>query len=183
MDNQKWTIVPNGKRKKRGVVIKSSIIVQNIVSLLSVDDAYDRLVNVRKLLKASSVWIACVNFLSECPVSCIVALGIGRLVTMSTNSSWQCALLLLLKESSSCLDIKYFEPLVDVDDLELMKRFGLENDNQNEKGLIFRLIEAKLSVNEGKVLIYMPHCPYRLYCNIIWSFWGNLDRLLLIGNR
>lgn len=184
MDGQEWTIVSTGKEKKRRPRNNSSSMSHNnVATLLSPDDAYDRLINLKKVLLTSSIWNDCASPASESLISSIISLGIGRLSASTSNSSWQCALLLLLRESTICLDIKYFEPLVDVDESALLKRFGLENDTKNEKGLIFEYVEGKLSENEGKILVYMPHCPYRLYCNIVWSFWGSLDRLLLIGNR
>jgi hypothetical protein len=32
-------------------------------------------------------------------------------------------------------------------------------------------------------LFYMPHCPYRLYCNVLWQNWFHLDRIFILGNR
>lgn len=32
-------------------------------------------------------------------------------------------------------------------------------------------------------LFYMPHSPYRLYCNVLWRNWFDWDRLLILGNR
>lgn len=28
----------------------------------------------------------------------------------------------------------------------------------------------------------MPHCPYRLYCNVLWSHWHTLDDVCILGN-
>lgn len=49
--------------------------------------------------------------------------------------------------------------------------------------------ESKSSVNESTTnkqdvtLFYMPHCPYRLYCNVLWRNWFHLDRIMILGNR
>lgn len=31
-------------------------------------------------------------------------------------------------------------------------------------------------------MFYMPHCPYQLYCNILWSNWFQLHKIMIIGN-
>mmetsp|Transcript_10196 Transcript_10196/g.16735 ORF Transcript_10196/g.16735 Transcript_10196/m.16735 type:complete len:402 (-) Transcript_10196:197-1402(-) len=31
-------------------------------------------------------------------------------------------------------------------------------------------------------LFFMPHCPYRLYCNLLWANWEHLDQLYIFGN-
>lgn len=31
-------------------------------------------------------------------------------------------------------------------------------------------------------LFYMPHCPMRLYCNVLWSHWESLDSTVIFGN-
>ena len=28
----------------------------------------------------------------------------------------------------------------------------------------------------------MPHCPYRLYCNLLWENWYNLSNIIIYGN-
>lgn len=32
-------------------------------------------------------------------------------------------------------------------------------------------------------LFFLPHCPYRLYCNLLWENWQDLDKLFILGNR
>lgn len=32
-------------------------------------------------------------------------------------------------------------------------------------------------------LFFLPHCPYRLYCNLLWENWEDLDKLFILGNR
>jgi len=34
----------------------------------------------------------------------------------------------------------------------------------------------------SKSLFYMPHCPMRLYCNVLWSHWESLDSTIIYGN-
>ncbi len=35
---------------------------------------------------------------------------------------------------------------------------------------------------QSKTLFYMPHCPMRLYCNVLWSHWDQLDTTIIFGN-
>jgi SRR1 len=31
-------------------------------------------------------------------------------------------------------------------------------------------------------LFYMPHCPYRLYVNVLWANWHHLENIAILGN-
>jgi hypothetical protein len=36
----------------------------------------------------------------------------------------------------------------------------------------------------GPTAFFMPHCPMRLYSNLLWANWGDgLKDLVIIGNR
>eukprot|EP01034_Spumella_vulgaris_P026250 gene26250-32796_t len=34
----------------------------------------------------------------------------------------------------------------------------------------------------GRTLFFMPHCPYRLYCNLLWQNWSQLSNTVILGN-
>eukprot|EP01036_Dinobryon_divergens_P023323 gene23323-31654_t len=34
----------------------------------------------------------------------------------------------------------------------------------------------------GKVLFFLPHCPYQLYCNLLWTNVSELHRIYILGN-
>ncbi len=59
-------------------------------------------------------------------------------------------------------------------DLELYGQLGISVLRVNTKG--------KHAV-ENQTLFFMPHCPYRLYCNVLWANWQNLDYAHIFGNR
>lgn len=39
-----------------------------------------------------------------------------------------------------------------------------------------------LFLTQADCLVFMPHCPYRLYAQLIWCNWPSLDSITLIGN-
>lgn len=111
-----------------------------------------------------------VNFFS------ILALGIGSL--SSPISILQLALYLCLCEnflnetSHKCV----YDPVLTMDDFKILKEFQIESSTNNFKG------KHRVS-NEGITLFFLPHCPYRLYCNLLWENWNNLGKLVIFGNR
>ena len=71
------------------------------------------------------------------------------------------------------ITLSIFDPLMSVFDDEVSCRYGM-----------VRLPNlAGKYRTEGKLtLFYMPHCPYRLYNNILWANWDALDEVLILGN-
>jgi hypothetical protein len=106
----------------------------------------------------------------------IVALGIGSLV--SPTSQLQLALFLclcrILLTSGDYTSCSVFDPVLTAMDRELYKHLGVPVLTVNTKG--------KHSVT-ARTLFFMPHCPYRLYCNVMWANWENLERIHIFGNR
>lgn len=113
-----------------------------------------------------------------CYYDAIFGLGIGCLV--SPTSQLQLAMYLCLCEQFIKADALasasrgVFDPLTTSSDRSVYDILGIPVLTENTKG--------KQKV-EGKVLFFLPHCPYRLYCNLIWANWENLDRVHLFGNR
>ena len=114
----------------------------------------------------------------------ITALGIGNF-TDTINSQWQFAFLLLLlktlRDSASFTEVSLscFEPQFGPNELRICKTLDIEVLKENNKGLF------DLGDDNGDTwrVYYMPHCPYRLYCNLLWSTWFALPNTILIGNR
>ena len=44
--------------------------------------------------------------------------------------------------------------------------------------------QCKRSVGDARTHFYMPHCPLRMYSNLLWANWGedSLQRLVILGN-
>ena len=106
----------------------------------------------------------------------ICALGIGSL--SSHTSQLQLAICLclcdtLLSNGTSC---SIFDPMITAVDLEVYRSLHLMVITENTKG-------KQRIADEGTTLFFMPHCPYRLYCNVIWANWENLQRVYIFGNR
>lgn len=105
----------------------------------------------------------------------IIALGIGS-ISQYINSMWQFALLVLLKERFEDVKVLSFDPVASKIDQDISLTFGVDVLKENLKGN-YNLSE------EDRIIYYMPHCPYRLYCNVIWNHWSNLSKIVIIGNR
>ena len=83
--------------------------------------------------------------------------------------------------------ISIFEPLFTDVDQRLCVSLNFTICNQNKMGMystdsVKRCLD---NVSKGSLVLYfMPHCPYRLYVNVLWANWSEgLDRLCILGNR
>lgn len=122
----------------------------------------------------------------------LIAFGIGDCIHNSV-SKIQFALLLLLQDFlidfvqsnttsklKDCeIQIQIFDPIL----LNFMNEFDVVCEYYK---LIFLKSndKAKIQVENDQTMFiyYMPHCPFTLYNNILWSHWYYLDNLLIIGN-
>jgi hypothetical protein len=89
-------------------------------------------------------------------------------------------------EQHSNISASCYDPLLaNEKDRLIFGPLPIELKQINHKG-IFDPVELynvnDLQPNE-RILLFMPHCPYRLYCNILFSFWNCLDKLVIVGNR
>ncbi len=129
----------------------------------------------------------------------ITALGIGSIArcysTSYSSSLWQFSLLLVLKDlltSMVCspntdftIPVVCYEPQFCVVDDELCRHYGIAVMKDNSRGF-FDPIQSSSSPSPDIInmhFYYMPHCPYRLYCNVLWSHWEELNNIAIIGNR
>lgn len=78
--------------------------------------------------------------------------------------------------------IFYYEPCILPLEKELLEDvfcvYVLQNNNMGKLSVskireLFRL-EAKQKDHESHTLFYMPHCPMRLYCNVLWAHWSHI---------
>ena len=127
---------------------------------------------------------------SDISVDEIVCLGIGNFgkkLYSVPMLQLACALLLqrdldnLLEKNSQQkprTSIIYFEPMITKVEKEVLCKFDrLLVMNENMKG--------KHNIPEGKsILFYLPHCPMRIYSNIVWANWGKniVENAVLLGN-
>jgi hypothetical protein len=106
----------------------------------------------------------------------IVALGIGSLVSPTSQLQLAlflclCRVLLTSEDYASC---SIFDPVLTDMDRDLYKHLGIPVLTVNTKGK---------HTATARTLFFMPHCPYRLYCNVLWANWENLERIRIFGNR
>jgi len=73
-----------------------------------------------------------------------------------------------------------FDPLFGRLERAVCASLGFSVCESNRKGK--HNVSNIVSSGSGRALFFMPHCPYRLYCNLLWSNWQQLDCLVIIGN-
>jgi hypothetical protein len=117
----------------------------------------------------------------------LVVLGLGSF-SQSANAVHQLALLLQLIEtylSFHPVFIEIYDPVMSENDQTLCSQLGFRVLTENKQG---RHAPHKTNYcdddeEEEAVLYYMPHCPYRLYCNVLWDHWPRIQQVVILGNR
>lgn len=107
----------------------------------------------------------------------LLVLGLGSLT--SPVSQLQLAMYLCLCEhflpnNHNSSKRGAFDPATTEREIVVYEHFSIPLITANTKGK---------HVCTGNVLFFLPHCPYRLYCNILWANWDNLDKVHIFGNR
>lgn len=69
-----------------------------------------------------------------------------------------------------------YDPIFGEIEMVILHRLGFHTLTENRFGKI-RIID------DAKTLFYMPHCPYGLYCSVLWENWSCLDQIGILGNR
>jgi hypothetical protein len=108
----------------------------------------------------------------------LVIMGVGNL--SSPASVLQIALALILKnhvlKDATDSGAVVYDPIMTIEDIQVCNMIGFSTSQENKRG--------KFEFKSGNTLYYMPHCPYRLYSNVLWSHWGSsLANITIIGNR
>lgn len=134
--------------------------------------------------------------------SMMISLGVGNVLS-SQSSLLQFALVLCIRESwqlsvadglflyddhgdaskivmqdgdiSNELKYQIFDPLFSAKESLVCRSLGLFVSDENKKG--------KHKAANRPTLFFMPHCPYRLYVNLLWENWDNLENVIILGNR
>lgn len=78
------------------------------------------------------------------------------------------------------VDVFYFEPEILSVERKILEEFNVEIIETNEQG------KRRTSKNSCGTLFYMPHCPMRLYSNVLWANWDPdilfRGKLVIFGN-
>jgi hypothetical protein len=116
-------------------------------------------------------------------VPCFIALGIGSF-SNSITAQLQLSLLiccrnflstLLPPDTMESVVVHCFDPCMTEADKCVAQYFNIVVDENNCRG--------KHRATASNTIYFMPHCPYRLYCNVLWENWDILDRISIFGNR
>lgn len=172
---------------------------------LKVDDIIGGLTPLTTSLKKSDFFkrvLASMERTTDKEFATMVSLGIGNVLS-SPSSLLQFALVLCVRESwqsvavelsqspddhcntpkmmmqesgvSNGLKYQIFDPLFSLKESLLCRNLGLFVSDENKKG--------KHKAASEPTLFFMPHCPYRLYVNLLWENWENLENVIILGNR
>ena len=110
----------------------------------------------------------------------ILSLGIGSF-SKSSSSLLQLVMALSLSEDLSNNDndkinCVIFDPIFNDVELSVCSSLGINVSKENKFG------KHNASNDNNITLFFMPHCPYRLYCNLLWQNWYNLSNMIMYGN-
>lgn len=127
-------------------------------------------------LKSTQFYLDMISLIKQTaislPISKIIALGLGPF--SSSTSVLQFSLLVSLKNEFTVEHVDIYEPRSTTLDEEVANYYNITTV-ENRNGLY-------PNSKEEYVLYYMPHCPYRLYNNVIWSNWEQLSNICILGN-
>jgi SRR1 len=113
---------------------------------------------------------------------CLVCYGIGNFSKTSTlyysASMYQLALALSIREAWDIHESYFLDPCINSIEAEILKdhQFQILENRQGRQ----RFLEG----TEAKrvIIFFMPHCPKRLYENVICAHYDALSRVFILGN-
>jgi len=139
---------------------------------------------------APMLQLACVLFLRRCAASSIIT-DSNDDANASNDNDIQNA----FKREQDQVPIYYYEPCilaVERDLLETVFHVSVLENNEfgklhvqsmrRQDGEKASATTTSIKSASKKSLFYMPHCPMRLYCNVLWSHWESLDSTIVYGN-
>jgi hypothetical protein len=148
--------------------------------LNSVNDFVKYIDRVSEALKVSQFYDNLRNNLifniNDLNIKKFIALGIGKLTSYISLIQFSLFVLLIneFKDKCESLESFIFDPLLTELDKSILNKFGINLlDNKN----------GKYCYAGFHTIFLMLHCPYRLYNNVVWANWNNLDKIVIIGNR
>jgi len=110
----------------------------------------------------------------------LLVLGIGSFRDSISILQFSLALKLRSQLQSLCGNCvrfvsEIFDPMCSESDKVVFNEYAFQFSDKNLVG--------KYPIDEKEVVFFfMPHCPYRLYNNVLWSSWFNLARVFILGN-
>jgi hypothetical protein len=171
-------------------------------SLQSVKALQQKVLNAVKSLKLSYYFNNILDTLIQINIDfgTIVSLGIGQF-SKSPSALLQLAIAICLGEelklmtignnnnsdinnnSNSCSSNSYiFDPMFTENEKYVCKRLGFIVSEENKRGKHNVKLSGKSDELIVNTLFFMPHCPYRLYCNLLWENWLHLNHIVIFGN-
>ncbi len=174
----------NGNKSKSTKALNKAVIHTNVDFQFGLEDVKKSTAALRKSLFYEEI----LNMFARSSLihfDSLFGLGIGNF-SSSPSSLLQLALFILLSEQfmSNVTDafgaesvnrsLYIFDPTMSSDDVAICGTFGISVLTENKRG--------KHDVI-GNTLFFMPHCPYRLYCNLLWQNWNCLHTVYILGNR
>jgi SRR1 len=131
----------------------------------------------------------------------LVCYGIGSMTAVarsSNNAKYQLALALCLRDAlcagrnsdeaqmqQQCATSVYDPVMTSLDDavLKALQITVLDKNEQGKRSVASAASSSSSSSSSNMTVFLMPHCPMRLYSNVLWSNWGaNLSKMIVIGN-
>jgi hypothetical protein len=117
----------------------------------------------------------------------LVCYGIGNFSGSSPScfsaSAYQLALALALRRAWKISECYYLDPCMTAVEREVLVDQGVKIlGNQQGRQSFLNEPEADLDSADCNILFFMPHCPKQLYENVVWAHFGQLSRVLILGN-
>lgn len=140
---------------------------------------------------APMLQLACVLFLRRHATASSIIPHSSHTDTASNDNGVQD----IFKREQDQVPIYYYEPCILPVERELLETvFHVVVLDNNEFGKLHlqsmrqpdgdnaSKTATTISTSVPKSLFYMPHCPMRLYCNVLWSHWETLPSTIIYGN-
>lgn len=166
-----------GKRRANQTTTSTQALLNPSLSLTQPERLLLLLKEAQKFLKQSDLWEQTKSLLSTLTIQHVVCYGLGNFSQTSATCLeaplWQLGFLCCLREELSVGEsISFFDPVSTADELSfLQKQLHIQPLAVNDRGI---------RPSSKETLFFMPHCPWIMYENVLFSNWEN--RILVIGN-
>jgi hypothetical protein len=182
MSSGEWTTVKTRVRTHRGPRVhskKKAIDTSEILDecVEDSDTCVQRVKSAQRAITESRFYqdsISIIRSHTQMEYERIVILGVGN-VSKSKAALLQLAFgLELMREFQISTPGVIYDPVM----------VPFEQDICLRLGLVLGSDEMDIHSAPAKTLYYMPHCPYLLYTQVLWSNWGDcLHNIEILGNR